>query len=54
MTVIAEGVETEAQRLFLMLEGCHELQGYLIGRPAPIETYAALTHSVEMPRAARA
>ena len=25
-----------------MLEGCEELQGYLIGRPAPIATYAML------------
>lgn len=28
------------ERIFLMLEGCDELQGYLIGRPAPIATYA--------------
>jgi diguanylate cyclase len=40
--VIAEGVETECERSFLMLEGCEELQGYLIGRPAPIATYAML------------
>lgn len=38
--VIAEGVETEAQRLFLLQEGCFEIQGYLIGRPAPIAEYA--------------
>jgi diguanylate cyclase (GGDEF)-like protein len=40
--VIAEGVETEGVRAFLMLEGCEELQGYLIGRPAPVATYAGL------------
>jgi diguanylate cyclase (GGDEF)-like protein len=40
--VIAEGVETEGVRAFLMLEGCEELQGYLIGRPAPVATYADL------------
>jgi EAL domain-containing protein (putative c-di-GMP-specific phosphodiesterase class I) len=40
--VIAEGVETEGERSFLMLEGCEELQGYLIGRPAPAATYAML------------
>ena len=41
--VLAEGVETEAERLFLMREGCAEIQGYVIGHPCPIETYAELT-----------
>jgi EAL domain-containing protein (putative c-di-GMP-specific phosphodiesterase class I) len=31
-----------------MLEGCDELQGYLIGRPAPIATCAKLTNSQVM------
>lgn len=31
--VVAEGVETEAQRLFLRRAGCTTIQGYLIGRP---------------------
>ena len=35
--VIAEGVETEAQREFLRGCGCDYLQGYLIGRPADVD-----------------
>ena len=42
--VIAEGVETESERAFLMREGCKEVQGYLFGRPAPIATFAEITH----------
>lgn len=40
MPVIAEGVETAAQLEFLAREQCNEIQGYLFGRPAPIEDYA--------------
>jgi EAL domain-containing protein (putative c-di-GMP-specific phosphodiesterase class I) len=42
MPVIAEGVETEAERQFLRLEGCDEMQGYLLGRPSRIEIFAKL------------
>lgn len=34
---IAEGVETEAQRDFLFRHGCRAYQGYLFGRPVPVE-----------------
>ena len=37
MMVIAEGVETLAQRDFLLTEGCHYFQGYYFGRPGPVE-----------------
>jgi diguanylate cyclase (GGDEF)-like protein/PAS domain S-box-containing protein len=40
--VVAEGVETPEQLAFLARESCEEVQGYLIGRPAPIDTYAGV------------
>ena len=39
--VIAEGVETEAQKNLLINKGCHHFQGYLFGRPVPIEQFDA-------------
>ncbi len=40
--VIAEGVETEEQRQMLLSMGCMHYQGYLFGRPVPIEQFEAL------------
>ena len=37
--VIAEGVETQGQRNFLAVHGCKHYQGYLFGRPVPVDEY---------------
>jgi len=37
LSVIAEGVETIAQRDALADLGCKQYQGYLYGKPAPVE-----------------
>lgn len=39
---LAEGVEMEGQRAFLLDNGCDHAQGYLFGRPMPAEDFAAL------------
>jgi len=38
--VVAEGVETRDQLAFLAREACDRVQGYLMGRPSPIDDYA--------------
>ncbi len=45
LAVIAEGVETEEQRRFLMESGCHAYQGYLYSRPLNVEEFSAYVHS---------
>jgi diguanylate cyclase len=47
LPVLAEGVETQAELQFLQRELCDEAQGYLLGRPAQIESFRHLTHSGE-------
>jgi diguanylate cyclase (GGDEF)-like protein/PAS domain S-box-containing protein len=37
--VIAEGVETLEQRDMLRIRGCHRFQGYLFGKPMPIDPF---------------
>jgi len=43
--IIAEGVETEAQRLFLEQHGCVDCQGYLFSKPVPLEEFEKLVES---------
>ena len=39
---VAEGVETQGQRRWLLAHGCDQLQGYLLGRPAAFDEIVAL------------
>ena len=39
LPVMAEGVEIEAQRDFLARMGCHAYQGYLFGKPLPLDEF---------------
>ena len=43
LVVLAEGVETHAEFDFLKNENCDEAQGFLLGRPADIESFRQLT-----------
>jgi len=46
LTVIAEGVEIEAQRNFLARQGCHAYQGYLFSRPLPLDEFEEFAQRV--------
>ena len=39
--LVAEGLETVAHRAFLIEHGCQYCQGYLLGRPVPIDEWEA-------------
>jgi diguanylate cyclase (GGDEF)-like protein/PAS domain S-box-containing protein len=52
LRVIAEGVENDAQRAFLDMEGCEEIQGYLVGKPVDAgETERLLRRPTRVERA---
>ncbi|MBA4112824.1 MAG: GGDEF domain-containing protein [Verminephrobacter sp.] len=44
-TVVAEGVENQAQFDFLRYQGCDEFQGYLLSRPVPEAQFTRLLHA---------
>ncbi|MFV0666019.1 EAL domain-containing protein [Denitromonas sp.] len=53
MAVVAEGVETAAQRDFLIAGGCRLLQGYFYGKPVPAGQFAdTWLKDVAVPRSA--
>jgi EAL domain-containing protein (putative c-di-GMP-specific phosphodiesterase class I) len=48
MKVVAEGVETDTQRQFLLDNGCPVLQGYLLGHPMPADQLEHWVRAVEI------
>ena len=48
LTIIAEGVETPGQLQWLAAHGCDQVQGYLLGRPAPLKTVIERLDAVEV------
>jgi EAL domain-containing protein (putative c-di-GMP-specific phosphodiesterase class I) len=49
LTVVAEGVETQAQRDFLEAHGCLVYQGYLYSRPVPLDDFMSALQSSRPP-----
>ncbi len=51
LPVVAEGVENDEQFNALLAEGCTQVQGYLLGRPAPIDAFlgTAIERRLDLP-----
>jgi EAL domain-containing protein (putative c-di-GMP-specific phosphodiesterase class I) len=43
MKVLAEGIETDEQRVLLRLAGCDEMQGFLFAAPRPPRSTCCLS-----------
>lgn len=48
LNVIAEGVETECQRQFLLKNGCVNYQGYLFSKPVSIDEFESLLRKTDL------
>lgn len=47
LTVVAEGVESEEQRLALMTTGCDQLQGYYFSKPVPADQLFSIYQNLD-------
>lgn len=44
LSLVAEGVETEAQKAFMVSNGCDVIQGYIYSQPLEVKVFADLLH----------
>ncbi len=51
LKVMAEGVERQEQKVFLVAEACDQAQGYLFGHPMPAEEFGKLLSPVSLRKA---
>ena len=49
LKITAEGIETDEQLAFASANGCHNLQGFLISRPIPCDSFVSLLGSTRQP-----
>lgn len=48
LSILAEGVETEEQRVLLRIAGCHEMQGFLFAEPGPREAIDTIVSDAKL------